>query len=1192
MGEFICVAPEFVDNSKNLTSAQTLDDAATFDLITAVSAGDIPCVHTRDFVGQQLVAFAIVWGCMLLFSLLWMIASRRQNLRLQNDETGFSLALRQWARKSRFAVIMSRPVQFVASIGIFLVMVVRCQSYAVEKAYYYIGLVLYFIAFVDTIIRFFAAKRKLGYMFEFYTILDLLGLASYCCVGFAPSIVIAGKHTRTWLDLSVTRSIFVYRSYLEMERNFDKSEKGLMMARQGFKCFLLLTFAASVVFFFETTGEIGVFLENGFAHLYSCSNGTISSALTDDCSTETWSIMFAFYYTVVTLATVGYGDNSPHTVESRLLVIVFIVAGIVLFSMEVEHLVNLYKLRYIGNPPYSPKPRTQSVVIMGNPTFPQVCHLPSFSNGGLKAAQSSQRHSESCSIRTTFKAWCNATCMYAVSNVCWALTRGQAVVLGDRTTSKYVKGLIQKIETDPKFASRVTYVAGDPSRNEDLERARVKDSMAAFFLPDKLAADPVKEDAKNIMHILSTKQYAGSRFRCLAVVLKSENVRHMMAAGLDRDDIVCEDTMKLGVLAQSCVCPGFSTMIANLGSCLTLDTRRRSSKTILTKLQSALQTKQPTHHVLQSDVDAAETLYTEQLYYEGASREFYVVSLNKRYAELTFVQAAQKIFRESNGAVVLVAVEVVVDQTDDGGKDESLITGVRLVLNPGFAMELREGSRVYVIAEDSEMVAKFHICMNEEDDSAVVDAVQLDSPRASKRSRLRSDAPYSPDHAEDALRTTYRGLRSPTRLEKHKSVPTLSTTPPKPAAHNPRVLLSGESIHGDSVLSRIVTHVRMPKTDIDHRLRHLVVDDVLSLYSHRPPRVLQPPPLSVLQNPNHIVICSFLGEEALASLQWFISPLRGVFSLRHPPITILDASPVSEEWIAAISKFRDVYYVSGSPLVYRELQRAGAKSAASVVVLAKKSKGSGADAGLMETSIVDAEAIFTTMLIELNMDFTRMFTLTELTDESNSKFLNKKFVLSGFGAKTTTDTVTHDRFWEFWDTALSTTASSTSMEQAIYRMPLFMSGRLVHPQFCETVLVQSYYSQNIHRIIRQLIGGPRSTGLVVSVPLPKIYHHQDMTYGSIFRSFGASKYPGIVLGIYRKTSQEINAGTAVKELPIVLTTPRADVKMLEGDSLFVLYGWHAMEKACSKIQAAYRLHRVTKAPATKPKHIGRRKSVM
>nr|CCA17868.1 Voltagegated Ion Channel (VIC) Superfamily putative [Albugo laibachii Nc14] len=45
--------------------------------------------------------------------------------------------------------------------------------------------------------------------------------------------------------------------------------------------------------------------------------------------------------------------------------------------------------------------------------------------------------------------------------------------------------------------------------------------------------------------------------------------------------------------------------------------------------------------------------------------------------------------------------------------------------------------------------------------------------------------------------------------------------------------------------------------------------------------------------PNHIVVCSFLGEEALSSLQWFILPLRLAHAIDHPTITILDAAEPS-----------------------------------------------------------------------------------------------------------------------------------------------------------------------------------------------------------------------------------------------------------------------------------------------------------
>lgn len=54
--------------------------------------------------------------------------------------------------------------------------------------------------------------------------------------------------------------------------------------------------------------------------------------------------------------------------------------------------------------------------------------------------------------------------------------------------------------------------------------------------------------------------------RFLVLVLRAENARHMMAAGVDRDDIICENVIKMGSLAQSAQCNGVSTMLANLSA--------------------------------------------------------------------------------------------------------------------------------------------------------------------------------------------------------------------------------------------------------------------------------------------------------------------------------------------------------------------------------------------------------------------------------------------------------------------------------------------------------------------------------------------------------------------------------------------------------------------------------------------------
>ncbi|KAG9415861.1 Calcium-activated potassium channel subunit alpha-1 [Aphanomyces cochlioides] len=1112
---YICVVPQYIENSKLLNSTAVLTDQATFDTITK-TVKYLPCIHDAAFVQQQLWVSLIIWLSFVVFSILWVAASNRQNKSLQNDEMGFSLALRQWARKNRIAMIINRPVQLVASLGIYILLVNRCNYLSVDTAEYYIGLFLYLICSVDTLIRFCAAKQKITFVLSPYTILDVICLASYFCVGFAPSLAINGKTARTWLDFSIMRAIFVYRSYMEMDSHFGPSTRGIMLGRLAIRCFLLLAWAASVIFFIEMTGEIDAFTSNGFAHLYSCSNGTITSIPNDpSCGSETWSMMFALYFTVVTLGTVGYGDNSPHYLPSRLLIIAFILAGIILFSMEIQNLVNLIQLRQIGNPPYRPKSRTtQHLVVMGNPTFPQLSatlrelfHPDHFQGGERKSLH--------------------------------------VVVLGD-SSSRFTKGLIHKLKSEPKFASRVTFVAGDPTNDDDLERARIKDAIGAIFLPDKLAPDAIKEDARNIMHILSVKQYAGYDFSCYAIVLRNDNIRHMLAAGVERDFIVCEETMKMGVMAHSCACPGYSTFLSNLASCLSLDKNVAKSSWLRSKA-----------HEGDVKMSFASQPWMEH-YYQGASREFYVVSLSKEFADLTFCQAATKIFRLSKGAAVLIAAEVVVDDTNGFQMRHVVdphIHGVRVVLNPGSAMRLKEGSSVYVIAEDLDSVKAFHI--TDDEDIQVAKVAEVETPHVSTTKPT----------VDSAFLSHRSSLRTPLLAQVDASERGRTVKPPRF-----RELLSGESMHLESTLERVVTSVRAPRIvteTLDPRRMSLSKQDVHVLPSPRAlseaPKTLEPPPIHILEDPTHIVICSFLGEESLAALQWFIAPLRGVFSLHMPPITILDATPPSGDWVSAISKFSNVYYVCGSPLVYQELQRAGAKSAHSVLVLAKKSKHQQAT----ETSLIDADAIFTTMLVDLKMDPSRMFTLTELTDESNSKLLNKRFLIQR------APVAANDKLHTMWDIALSTFAGVHRSDYKkddgmIFSMPLYMSGRLMHPQFCENLLVQSYYNPSIHRILRQLVGGPRSTGIICAVPLPRKYLGKGVVYGAIFEAFASQTFPGIALGLYRMTSDDNNASGEGHQLPVVLTCPVDSLEIQDSDALYVLYGWNVLEDAAKLIQTTFR----------------------
>lgn len=55
------------------------------------------------------------------------------------------------------------------------------------------------------------------------------------------------------------------------------------------------------------------------------------------------------------------------------------------------------------------------------------------------------------------------------------------------------------------------------------------------------------------------------------MLLRAENMRHILAAGVHLDDIVCEDTLRMGVIAQSCISPGYSTILANIAACLSYE---------------------------------------------------------------------------------------------------------------------------------------------------------------------------------------------------------------------------------------------------------------------------------------------------------------------------------------------------------------------------------------------------------------------------------------------------------------------------------------------------------------------------------------------------------------------------------------------------------------------------------------------
>lgn len=399
------------------------------------------------------------------------------------------------------------------------------------------------------------------------------------------------------------------------------------------------------------------------------------------------------------MGTVGYGDNAPKTVMARFLVILFILLGVLLFSNEIENLIRLYQLRQIGNPPYTPKfQHSKHIVIAGNPTFAQLTailreimhedHIDAFTLPVLGMEMRIPLH---------------------------------FVILAEKD-AKCVKDLVQKLKMDSLFAARVTFVAGDVARREDLERAHASSAIAALIVSDKLAMDAGIEDSFNIMRVLAIRRHCGPQVRCIALVRRAESVCHMLAAGLHPDDVICEHVIKMGALAQSALAPGMSTMLANLASSLSFSLSEASGSN--EKSKNDFQS-----HSSDRIVPKALTNTFEREYLKGITKEIYQIRLSLRFCGLTFAQATANIFKESMGHVILIAVQVTSNRREcDALEDDGCV-----LLSPGNDLIVSEWMVCFVIAEDMALISQFGV----------------NAPRISNMEEIIVAHEYANDNRED-----------------------------------------------------------------------------------------------------------------------------------------------------------------------------------------------------------------------------------------------------------------------------------------------------------------------------------------------------------------------------------------------------------------------------------------------------------
>ncbi|ETV86365.1 hypothetical protein, variant 2 [Aphanomyces astaci] len=109
--------------------------------------------------------------------------------------------------------------------------------------------------------------------------------------------------------------------------------------------------------------------------------------------------------------------------------------------------------------------------------------------------------------------------------------------------------------------NKVMYIKGSILNDEDLHRVAVDTAQAAFLLADKNSNDSVAEDANTVLRSLVLENYNPDLQIFMQVISPSytDFITHN-----DLHHILCIDQHKLSLLAKNCLCPGLSTLVCNL----------------------------------------------------------------------------------------------------------------------------------------------------------------------------------------------------------------------------------------------------------------------------------------------------------------------------------------------------------------------------------------------------------------------------------------------------------------------------------------------------------------------------------------------------------------------------------------------------------------------------------------------------
>ncbi|KAJ3286896.1 hypothetical protein HK104_008842 [Borealophlyctis nickersoniae] len=417
-------------------------------------------------------------------------------------------AVRRWINTSRYSrlwMIFQVVCTLLAIINYVLL------TYSIQrtdrKHIKYLDLFLASMFLIDYALSLYTAEDRLRAYFNPSALIDLVSIVP-------PFIYVLISETSQYVWflglLRILRASRILRTYRLLSFSETEEKRELTILALGFTNFVFLS--ASIINALES----------------------INAGSKDNPTLMHWHD--SLYYIMVTFSTIGFGDLTPSSVPSRVVVMILIIIVIVFVPIQTGKLAEIYnstsafqRAKYGANSDHA------HVIVGGTVTYTAVIDF------------------------------CRE---YFVAD-----PGGHVVLLAEREPSIDLRRLLRH----PFYRNRVFYLRGTALSIPDLRRASAMYATAIFLLNDDSAESGSSAnlesgedeqlrvtrgaDAQILMQALVAK----NAFPGLPVFSEVQDIRSQdLSAHCGCDRILCVDEVKMSIIARNCLVPGVLTLLLNL----------------------------------------------------------------------------------------------------------------------------------------------------------------------------------------------------------------------------------------------------------------------------------------------------------------------------------------------------------------------------------------------------------------------------------------------------------------------------------------------------------------------------------------------------------------------------------------------------------------------------------------------------